>query len=333
MKPDKIYLFLSLLILFAVFSWVTSCTHVANIANMPEVCFTGDVLPIFVNNCAISGCHDGAGRESRFSLNNYADIIREITPGNADGSRLYQTIIAKSGNRMPPSQPLSLENRTKIRVWIEQGATLTTCPDVTGGTGGTGGTGTNSNYVARACFSRDILPVIISRCATALCHDAVTHKEGYNYTTYANIVSSVSPGNPGSSRLYNAITSGGESKMPPSSSPPLTTAEIDSIGKWISYGALNETCGEICDTINPVTFSGTIFPIIQTSCLGCHSGTAPSGNVLLASYNNIAALAANGSLINSLKGTGVPQMPLGSTFSACRIRQFDIWIKNGYLNN
>ncbi len=332
MKPDKIYLFLSLLILLTVFSWITSCTHVANIANLPEVCFTGEVLPIFVNNCAIAGCHDGGGRESRMSLNNYADIMREITPGNPNNSRAYQAIISKWENLMPPKQPLSLVNRTKIRVWIEQGANLTTCPDVTGTTPPPG-TGTSSNYVARACFSRDILPVIISRCATASCHDAITHREGYNYTTYTNILSSVTPGNPGSSRLYRAITSGGESKMPPSGSPPLTTAEIDSIGKWIGYGALNENCGEICDTINPVTFSGTIWPIIQTSCLGCHSSSAASGNVSLATYTDIATIANNGILINALKGTGVPQMPIGSTFSACRIKQFEIWIKNGSLNN
>jgi Planctomycete cytochrome C len=332
MKPDKIYLSLTLLILLTVFSWVTSCTHTANIANMPEVCFTGDVLPIFINNCAISGCHDGGGRESRMALNSYDNIIRDITPGNPDGSRLYQTIIAKWGNRMPPNQPLSLENRIKIRVWIEQGATLTICTDTTG-TGGTGGTGGNS-YIARACFTRDVLPVITSRCASTGCHDATSHKEGYIYTTYTNIRQSVSPGNPSSSRLYTVIkSSGGESKMPPSSSPQLSVAEIDSIGKWISYGALNENCGEVCDTINPVTFSGTIWPIIQTSCIGCHSGTSPSGNILLASYNNVATVASSGTLMNSLKGTGVPQMPVGSSFSTCRIRQFEIWVNNGSLNN
>jgi hypothetical protein len=32
---------------------------------------------------------------------------------------------------MPPKQPLSLENRTLIRVWIEQGAAETTCPTTT----------------------------------------------------------------------------------------------------------------------------------------------------------------------------------------------------------
>jgi hypothetical protein len=336
MKPDKIYLSLTLLILFTLFSWFSSCTHVAEIANIPEVCFTGDVLPIFTTNCAIPGCHDGGGRESRLALNSYTDIIQNVTPGNPDASRLYQTIIAKWGNRMPPSQPLSMENRTKIRVWIEQGATLTICTDTTGTgvNGGNNGIGSGNTYVARACFTRDILPVIESRCASTGCHDATTHRQGYNYTTYTNIMSSVSPGKPASSRLYTVINAaGGESKMPPASSPQLTTAEIDSIGKWIGYGALNETCGEVCDTINPVTFSGTIWPIIQSTCTGCHSGNSPSGNILLASYNNVAAVASNGSLMNSLKGTGVPQMPLSGSFSACRIRQFDIWIKNGSLND
>ena len=331
MKLDKIYLFISLLLFFAVFSWLTSCTHVANIANMPEVCFTGDVLPIFVNNCAIAGCHDGAGRESRMPLNNYADIVREITPGNPNGGRLYQTIIAKWINKMPPRQPLSLENREKIRIWIEQGAieSSAACPTTITGVNG-GGT----PPVTRACFTRDILPVILSRCATTGCHDGAAGGERRSFTTYANISSSVSPGNPSQSSLYKVITiTSGESKMPPASSPQLSVSEIDSIGKWIGYGALNENCGEVCDTINPVTFSGTIWPIMQTACTGCHIGTSPGGGIAIANYANVQTIAANGSLMNSLRGNGVSQMPKGSSFSACRIKQFDIWVKNGALNN
>ena len=331
MKPDKIYLSLAILIIFTTFSWFTSCTHLANIANIPEICFTGDVLPIFINNCAISGCHDGGGRESRMALNNYADISREVVPGNPNGSSLYQAIITKWGNMMPPKQPLSEQNRTIIRVWIEQGAAQTVCTDTTGTGGGTGGGG---SYVARACFTRDILPVIVSYCATTGCHDATSHKEGYNYTTYTNIMNSVTPRNPGASRLYTVITSSrGESKMPPSNSPQLSTAQIDSIGKWIGYGALNETCGEVCDTINPVTFSGTIWPIMQTSCTGCHTGASPGGGIALANYANVQAVAANGSLINSLTGTGVPKMPLSGALSTCQIREFEIWVNAGSLNN
>jgi len=333
MKPDKIYLSLIILISLTAFSWFSSCTHTADIANLPEVCFDRDVLPIFLNNCAISRCHDGT-RGSRMAFNNYTDIRASVVPNNPDASQSYQAIISKWGNLMPPNQPLSQEQRTLIRVWIEQGANPTVCTDTAGTGGNTGGTGGTTPYVARACFTRDILPVITSKCASTGCHDATSHKEGYNYSTYSTIMNSVSPGNPLGSRLYNVIrNSGGENKMPPSSKPQLTTAEIDSIGKWIGYGALNENCGEVCDTINPVTFSATIWPVIQTSCLGCHSGTSPSGNILLASYSNIASQASNGALLNSLKGSGVPQMPVGSSLSACRIRQFQIWINNGYLNN
>lgn len=326
MKPDKIYLSLSLLILITVFSRIISCTHLSDIADIPEICFTGDIMPIISNSCAITGCHDEGG-ESELSLNSYSEISRNVVPGDPYASRLYLPIIAKGEELMPPGQPLSLENRIKIRVWIEQGAALTTCIDTTGSGGG-------NNYIARACFTRDIFPVIVSRCAATECHDAITHEEGLNYTTYANVKNSVTPGNPGNSKLYRSITtSGGEDKMPPAGSPQLTVAEIDSIGKWIGYGALNENCGEVCDTINPVTFSGAIWPVIQSTCTGCHSGTSPSGNVLLTSYTNVAAAASGGLLINSLKGTGVIRMPPAGSFSACRIRQFEIWVENGFSNN
>lgn len=193
MKPDKIFLSLRLLIVLTLFSWFASCTHIANIANIPEVCFTADVLPIFINNCAIPGCHDGGGgRESRMTLNNYTDISRTVTAGNPNASRSYQAIIAKTGeNMMPPSHPLSLNDRTTIRIWIEQGA----------------------------------------------------------------IESSVA-----------------------------------------------------CPT-------------------------AINGGSALANYANVQAAAANGSLINSLRGNGVSLMQKGSSFSVSRIRQFDMWIKAGYLNN
>lgn len=218
MKIDKVYLFLALIFIFTTASWVTSCTHNANIDNLPLICFERDVLPIFQNNCAISGCHNGTG-ESGLILNSYVPISHAVEPGKPYSSRIYNSIIATSGeNVMPPNQPLSKDNRTIIRLWIEQ-------------------------------------------------------------------------------------------------------------------GALNQYCAETCDTINPVTFAGIIWPVMQTSCTGCHSGASPSGGIALANYSNVAAAAANGSLLNSLKGTGVTKMPYGGSFSACRIRQFEIWINNGYLNN
>ncbi|MEI8225714.1 MAG: c-type cytochrome domain-containing protein [Bacteroidota bacterium] len=331
MKTYKIYFSLALLIILTTISWITSCTHDARIADMPEVCFEGDVLPIFTNSCAISGCHDGQG-ESGLVLNNYLDISHSVVPGNPYSSKVYKAIIATRGeNKMPPDQPLSLENRTIIRLWIEQGAGLTVCHEITATGGGDGG----SSYInPRACFTRDILPVLVSRCATTGCHDAISHKEGYIFASYTTSMTAVRAGNPGNSKLYQVIKfSSGEEKMPPAGKSQLSVAEIDSIGKWIGYGALNENCGEVCDTINPVTFSGNIWPVMQTSCTGCHSGTSLGGGIALANYSNVKAAATNGSLMNSLRGTGVLKMPMGGSFSACRIRQFEIWVNNGSLNN
>jgi len=326
MNPDKILLLPGLIFILTILSWISSCTHKADLENIPEICFERDVLPVFRNSCAISGCHDGQG-ESELVLNNYVSISHAVEAGNPYSSKAYKSIIAVSGeNRMPPDKPLSLENRSLIRLWIEQGAGLTTCPDTTG---------QSSGYVnTLACFSRDILPVLVSRCASTGCHDAITHQNGYVFSSYSTTMTAVTPGNAGDSKLYEVIKfASGEDKMPPTGSPQLTVAEIDSIAAWISYGALNQFCGETCDTINPVTFSGTIWPVLQTSCTGCHSGATPSGGVALANYNNIAAAASSGSLINALKGNGVTRMPPGGSFSTCRIRQFEIWINNGYLNN
>jgi hypothetical protein len=327
MKIDKIYLILGLLFILTVSSWISSCTHNADLTNIPEICFERDVLPVFQNNCAISNCHNGTG-ESRMRLDDYASIRQTVEPFKPYSSRSYKAIIATFGeNRMPPGQILSLENRTTIRLWIEQGAASTMCqPDTTG---------QSTGYVnPLACFSRDILPVLVSHCATTNCHDAISHIEGYDFSSYSSTLRAVTPGNPSGSRLYTSITTAsGEDKMPPAGKLQLTTAQIDSIAAWISYGALNQNCGENCDTINPVTFSGTVWPIMQASCVGCHSGSSPSGGILLANYSNVATVAANGLLMNSLNGTGVTRMPPGSPFSVCRIRQFEIWVNNGYLNN
>jgi hypothetical protein len=126
MKPDKIYLTLFLIMILTTFSWISSCTHTADITSLPEVCFERDVLPIFQNSCAMDNCHS-TGSES--SLTSYNEIVRHVVPGNAQKSGIYQMITSAWGiNRMPPSQPLSIDNRTIIELWIEQGATNQVCP-------------------------------------------------------------------------------------------------------------------------------------------------------------------------------------------------------------
>jgi hypothetical protein len=130
MRPHKILLPLALLLILTTFSWITSCTHKIKISDYPEMCFDRDVLPIFQNNCAISRCHGGGG-ESHMALDSYSSIVRTVVPYNPDKSSSYKAIVATWGqNNMPPSQPLSIDNRTIIRLWIEQGAGQTTCTTI-----------------------------------------------------------------------------------------------------------------------------------------------------------------------------------------------------------
>ena len=136
MKPDKILLSLSLLIILTTFSWISSCTHKADLTGMYKPCMK-EVWMIFSSSCVyfksgttVIHCHDGDG-ESDLRLDSFKSIFDAVeTPGDPYSSPVYKAIIAKRGeNKMPPSGPLSLDNRTIIRLWIEQGAStdITDC--------------------------------------------------------------------------------------------------------------------------------------------------------------------------------------------------------------
>jgi hypothetical protein len=96
-----------------------SCTHDPVIPATPEISFNLQIKPIFVNNCARSGCHDGG----EFDLATYNDIRARITPGDARNSDLYKVITKLWGpSAMPPDGPLSDQQITLIYAWIMQGA-------------------------------------------------------------------------------------------------------------------------------------------------------------------------------------------------------------------
>jgi hypothetical protein len=96
--------------------------------------------------------------------------------------------------------------------------------------------------------------------------------------------------------------------------------------------ALYPSLNSVCDTTN-VTYNLTITPLLNNSCTSCHSGTVPSGSISLTTYASVQAVAASGQMMNALKGTGVPVMPPSGSLSTCQIGKFQIWIRNGMLNN
>lgn len=96
--------------------------------------------------------------------------------------------------------------------------------------------------------------------------------------------------------------------------------------------ALYPTLSSSCDTAN-ITFSGTIIPIFNNNCYSCHSSTTSTfgGNIRLEGIADV--MVYSGRIIAAIKQTGPIAMPPNGKIKVCSITQFEIWVKNGMLNN
>lgn len=218
-------------------------------------------------------------------------------------------------------------------------------PVDTTGNNDTTGTGGEDTFTVSDCdpnvvyFAKDVLPIITSSCAKSGCHDVASHQEGVILTDYASIMNTgdIRPGDPAGSDLYEHITENDEDKiMPPPPNAPLTSAQIAVIRKWIQQGAQNLTCNEgtLCDDSN-VTFSGTVAPILNSSCIGCHNPNFVSGGIILSTHAGAAAAANSGRLYGAIThSVGFKPMPQsGNKLNACNIKLIKKWIDNGSPNN
>lgn len=192
-------------------------------------------------------------------------------------------------------------------------------------------------------FENNILPLFLSSCALSECHDAQTAQDGVNLTSYQSAMNSgeIKPFQPWDSDLYEVLVEDDPDKrMPPPPASPLTADQINMIYTWIAQGALNNRCdSDDCDSVN-VTFSQTVWPIIQNNCLGCHSGPTPNGGISLAGYNEVKTAGSiapgnYGSLVGTITwdagNTNMPQN--GNQLPDCSIAQINKWIADGMPDN
>lgn len=187
------------------------------------------------------------------------------------------------------------------------------------------------------CFTRDILPIFISNCAKAGCHDAMTARDGYRFTDYNSIVAKeFVAGNADETELYEKITEDrNDKRMPPMPNSPLTAAQISLIRRWINEGAKNTTgCSTPCDS-NNYSYASGIKPVFDKYCKGCHSGANAPKGILLDSYLNTKSALNSGRLLGAMKHeAGFTPMPFGgSKLSDCEIRQVEKWIEAGAQDN
>lgn len=89
-----------------------------------------------------------------------------------------------------------------------------------------------------------------------------------------------------------------------------------------------------CDTTN-ITYTDDVLPLINSQCTACHSGGAPSGNIVLETYDDIVASVNNGGLMGTIRheSNWSPMPKNGAKLDDCTILKLEIWIDEGMQNN
>jgi hypothetical protein len=99
--------------------------------------------------------------------------------------------------------------------------------------------------------------------------------------------------------------------------------------------ALYPKIDSTCDTTN-VTYSVTIVTMMNDNCYSCHSNNTAAvngNNIRLENYSDVVAGSAK--ITTSIKHTGStsPMPKNGGKIKSCYIRQWDIWVRKGMVNN
>jgi hypothetical protein len=186
--------------------------------------FQQQVLPIFISNCAMSGCHDPASHQDGVILNNYNNIMStgDVDPYDPGNSEVFEMIVEPDpDDRMPPApgSPLPQAQIEIIRKWILQGAK-------------------NNSCVSSACdsvnvtYSVTIKNIISNKCQG--CHSGSAPANGFDLSTYAGVKARINDG-----KLWGAVNHiPGYSPMPKNGSK-LSVCELGQVKKWIDMGAPN----------------------------------------------------------------------------------------------
>lgn len=205
------------------------------------ICFEREVLPIFLENCALSGCHDSQTRKHGYVFDSYENIVlsnrgRNIIPYNLKKSKIYKKITEDSHeDRMPPppNQSLSGNEINIIGKWINEGALYTKCKIDSADT---------VNKIETAVVETltpdcdtvevsyaDVMPVIEQNCYK--CHSENGPGELFNLDSYSSLKKKGAEG-----KLFGAVNHMPGFKQMPRKAPKLSGCNLDLINAWINQG-------------------------------------------------------------------------------------------------
>ena len=194
------------------------------------VYFEQDILPLFVSNCAMSGCHNSTTHAEGIDLSTYAAVMASnvLTPGQAWNSDLVDVITTTNlGDRMPPPPMPAMPSAqiNLIKKWINQGALDLKCD--------------NGCDTTNVTFTNTIKPILQNYCTG--CHNTTSPGGGYNLTNYTDDA----VGNFGvqSSALDGSLSGSVHHTAPWSPMPKggnqIPQCQQDQIRIWVDAGAPN----------------------------------------------------------------------------------------------
>lgn len=201
----------------------TTSTPPQSLCDPDSAYFVQDILPIFVANCATSGCHDAATHEEGVILDNYEHIYDEIDPYDLDNSVFKLIIEDNNSNRMPPSPMprLSAMQTLAIANWILQGAPNNSCEEPV-----------FTCNTTNVSLSATVYPILQNYCIG--CHSSSNASGGINLSTYNNLKATALDGT-----LFGSINHSSGYVAMPQGLPKLNQCSIDRIKSWIDAGAPN----------------------------------------------------------------------------------------------
>lgn len=90
-----------------------------------------------------------------------------------------------------------------------------------------------------------------------------------------------------------------------------------------------------CTDTSAASYSQKIVPMFQQYCYRCHSGSFPSGGIVMGTYTADKAIAQNGKLYGSVShAAGFSPMPQGmGKMTSCQVAAIKKWIDSGTPNN
>ncbi len=84
-----------------------------------------------------------------------------------------------------------------------------------------------------------------------------------------------------------------------------------------------------------VSYQNDILPVLEASCISCHSSANLSGGIDLSNHSEIKQVAESGLLLGVLRhDMGFKPMPQNANkLSDCTILKIEAWIDQGLKNN